>query len=101
MTSDQLKAQAETEIARVLEILRIRIQRQLEYDLTENIPRGIVTPEESRTHALRHSLVATIGEWLNWDEDQAINFAAEILEDCNLHQLAAFLFDQARNPAGN
>jgi hypothetical protein len=74
--------------------LHKRFGSQLPHDVLNNIPRGLVRFEAVSKHAVRTALVAAIGEHLSWDTAQVSNFAADLLEDSNIHDLAKIIRDR-------
>ena len=81
--SEQLEA--------VLSDIRRRARAQFEYNETDNIPKGIIQPEESIETALRHGIAAAINAISQWNPENAEKYAVEILEDCNCHQAVRYL----------
>lgn len=94
LTEREIKAsitEAIEEFSSFVAILHRRFASQLPHDLIGNAPRGLVQFDLLPKHAARVALVAAIGEYLSWDEKDAATFAAEILEDCNIHDLAKLI----------
>jgi hypothetical protein len=85
-------AEAMSELSRFLGILHTRFGSQLPYDILTNLPNGLVQRDQLAERALRVALVSTVGEYFGWDTDEVTIFAAETLEDSNVHNLAAFLY---------
>lgn len=71
------------------------INHQLEYDVLVNKKHGRIDDKtDIANHAIKIGLVHAIGKHIQWSTCDAISFAAEILEDCNLHGLAKELRDK-------
>lgn len=79
-----------TEIEEFLSKLRTYATGQAAYNLGTNVPKGILTAEQATaSHAIKSGVVHAIGELIGWSVDDAIDFAANILEDSNAHDEAA------------
>jgi hypothetical protein len=85
------------ELAGFISILHKRFGSQLPHDVLNNLPANMVQYEKLPKHSVRMALVAAIGEYLNWDTEQVARFAAETLEDSNIHYLAKIVYDQLEN----
>jgi hypothetical protein len=85
------------DLSQFLGILHKRFGSQLAYDIQTNLPSGRVERGSLASHAVRVALVAAIGEYLNWDTEQVCRFAAQALEDSNIHYLAKLIYDQLGN----
>ena len=61
--------------------------KQFKYNLDVNVPNGM-KPELAPQHAITSALVLNANKRTGWDSEAAINLAALIVEDVNLHDLA-------------
>jgi hypothetical protein len=86
-------ADAMAELSRFVALLHKRFGNQLPYDIFVNLPAGNVQRHTLAKHALRVALVAALGEYQQWDTEAVTRFAAEQLEDVNLHYLASLLYE--------
>lgn len=63
---------------------------QATYSQITNVPCGILSHEQANAaHAIKSGVIRAMGELLEWSIDDAIEFAADILEDSNAHSEAA------------
>ncbi|MDE2105878.1 MAG: hypothetical protein KGL39_52130 [Patescibacteria group bacterium] len=76
-----------------LALVRDRIYKQYEYDCTKNVECGVTTLAEAQTgeNAIKCGLVSAVGHLVKWSVEDAIEIAADILEDVNAHPEAAEL----------
>ena len=89
----QACAAASVAFANFVALLQKAFNNQLTYDLQVNLPNRIVTAEAIPDHTLKVALATAVGEYYHWEADAVTRRAAEILEDSNLHHLAADLFE--------
>lgn len=88
---------AANRIGEVNAIIARRILTQFIHNLTHNRPRYLhlaktERPEEAYDplrHATHCGLMAGVAEVINWDVELAIQLAANLLSECNLHPEAA------------
>jgi len=85
-------AEAMAELSRFEALLHRYFAMQFPYNLHTNLPSGIVRREDLPQHTLRSALVSAIGEFHRWEPDPITHVAAHILEDSNVHDLAAILY---------
>ena len=76
----------------LLQSIRDSALSQFEYNLKENIGRGILTVGECAEHAVAQGVVSGVSKMHKWDINQQIELAAKMLEDVNAHREAAILF---------
>jgi len=70
--------------------LQRRATNQLLYDLTTNVPCGILDHEQATgPHAIRAAIAGAVGSLVKWDITEALEIAADIAEDVNAHSEAA------------
>lgn len=91
-------AEAMAELSRFEALLNKYFAMQFPYDLHTNLPSGLVRREDLAQHALRSALVSAIGELCGWEPDAVTELAAQILEDANIHDLAAVLYAEVPRP---
>lgn len=89
--------EAVEEMSRFIAILHKQFGSQLPHDVLYNLPNGMVQRDELPKHAVRVALVSAIGEYLNWGTEDVARFAAETLEDSNIHHLAKIVYEQIEN----
>jgi len=85
-------AEAVAELSRFVALLHKYFAMQLPYDIHTNLPSRVIRREDLPQHTLRSALVSAIGEFQGWEPDAVTKLAAEILEDSNIHDLAAVLY---------
>jgi len=90
-------SRAVEELGAFISILNKRFGGQLPHDVFSNLPDGVVQLQTLPKHAVRLALVGAIGEYLNWNTDQVSHFAAEVLEDSNVHDLAKLVYELIQN----
>lgn len=75
---------------KVLANIKQSAESQYKYDLNTNIPNkiGDITLDNAATHSINSGLINAIGKWINWEPDDAIRFAFDVLEDNNVHDVA-------------
>ena len=67
-----------------------RAAGQALYDLTTNIPTGIIGINDwTPKHAVNRGIVGAIGRHVDWDIVEALELCADILEDVNAHTESA------------
>lgn len=66
-----------------------RATSQAMYDNFTNVPAGIIQPSEVGPESLRRALPGALGTYLEWDVIDALQLAADILEDVNAHDECA------------
>lgn len=70
--------------------LQRRATNQLLYDLTTNVPCGILNWDEANAqHAIRSAIAGAVGSLVKYDVSEALEIAADIAEDVNAHSEAA------------
>ncbi len=70
--------------------LQRRAMQQALYDLTTNVPCGILTRAQANgEHALKCAIAGAVGEFVQWGISEALEVAADIAEDVNAHSEAA------------
>jgi hypothetical protein len=88
-TNEQIKMEAADKLSTLMLSIADSVKSQLLYNITENIPRGIIKADEASDHAINSGLVSALGKHLQWDVYGAMELAADILEDVNAHSEAA------------
>ena len=96
LNPEQRFSDAFEELARFIGILHKRFANQFAYDLLTNLPAGTVTPETLQQHSFHVAIVATIGEYLEWDAEAVTMFVGKVLEDSNIHGLAEVVFSKTK-----
>jgi hypothetical protein len=100
LTEGEIKAcmtEGIEEFSSFVATLHRRLASQLPHDVLNNVPRGLVRFEAVSKHAVRTALVSAIGEYLSWDTEEVATFAAEILEDSNLHDVSKLVLQRIEN----
>lgn len=90
--------EAMAELSRFVALLHKYFAIQFPYDLHTNLPSHLIRRQDLPQHTLRSALVSAIGELHRWEPDAVTQFTAQILEDSNVHDLAAVLFAEVRPP---
>lgn len=88
-------AEFNTNLAALLSEISRSAYAQFDYNKKTNIPSGYMKPEESAANAIRHGVAKAINLAAEWDCDNAISYAEEILEDANCHEEAKAMRDAA------
>lgn len=65
--------------------------RQFIYNEKTNVPRGIMPPQDSIPFAIRSGVASAVNSAAEWDCQNAIDYAHDILEDANCHEHARAL----------
>jgi len=86
------KEKFDVELADLLATIKDKAQRQYAHSIKNNIPAGILTAAEVIPNALAHGIVSTWSERNGWAIEPALQLAAELLEDVNAHEEAAYLY---------
>jgi hypothetical protein len=89
-------AEAMAELSRFIGLLHKYFAQQFPYDVHTNLPSGLVQRKDLAQHSVESAIVSVISEMYRWDTDAATQFAGRILEDSNVHDLAAVVFSFAR-----
>lgn len=89
-------AEVKAEIANLAQAMEDRAVAQYNYSIKENIPRGILKPEEVGDNAVRTGIVAALTQKHEWDISLLQELCADILEDANDHETAAELRAKAQ-----
>lgn len=79
----------QTELNRLLPKIIERVKAQAEYNITTNVPQGIVSREDCAGHALQSGIASALAAYLQWDCGAAADLAADLLEETNFHDAAA------------
>jgi hypothetical protein len=93
---DQITQAANAELAKFLDALHRRFQAQFAYNLQVNIPNGIARPEDVPCDTVRGAIVSAINDCHQWSVTEALRHAAELLEDANVHDIAAVVYGALR-----
>lgn len=89
-------AEVKAEIANLAMVMEERAVVQYRHSIKENIPRGILKPEEVGDNAVRTGIVAALTQKHEWDIPVLLGLCADILEDANDHETAAELRAKAQ-----
>lgn len=85
-------------IAQLTALLVRRCSHQLHQELLVNVPTGISPRRFDPDVVLRRALPGVVGEFLKWDTTDAIDFAADVAEDVNAHDVAGKIREMATVP---
>lgn len=88
-------AEFNTNLAALLSEISRSAYAQFDYNEKINIPSGYMKPEESAANAIRHGVANAVNLAAEWDCDNAVEYAHEILEGANCHLEAQSLRDAA------
>jgi len=78
-------AEFNTALAGLLAEISRAAYAQFDYNEKTKIPQGIIQPEESAGGAIRHGVIHAVNMAGEWDTENAIQYAHDILEDANCH----------------
>lgn len=68
-----------------------RVMEQYDYNVETNVPAGRLSEEEAAPNAMRSGLVGAITEMCKWSVGEATDLCADIMEDVNDSETAAYL----------
>jgi hypothetical protein len=91
-----LHAELNDKIEAITSALRARAIAQLSYDVSTNLPKGILNRDELIENALNQGFTSGAAAYHQYGCEPAVNLAYSILEDCNCHREAKALVDEAR-----
>lgn len=89
-------AEVKAEIANLAIVMGEGAVAQYKYSIKENIPRGILKPEEVGDNAVRTGIVAALAQKHEWSISSLLELCADIMEDANDHETAAELRAKAQ-----
>jgi hypothetical protein len=95
-TKEEASAQFSALLNGFILLVRDRALVQFTHNLEKNVPANIVALEDCPLHALRIGVAAAINKQGEWGCENAVEFAAEILEDANCHGETAALLAAAK-----
>lgn len=89
--ADRLRPVLES-IATFCADLQRRATQQAVYNALHNVPCGIYQPADCTAEAaLRSAVAGAVGQFVQWDINGALHFAADIAEDVNAHHEAEII----------
>lgn len=86
---DKIQREETKKIGAFMAMFMEKAMSQLRYDIEQNIPKGYLGVEGIRDHALKSAIASSIGTYLEWSIDPALQMCVDILEDVNAHKEAA------------
>jgi hypothetical protein len=90
-TKQQAILEFEANLNKLLFNIRQKAENQFKYNLETNVPRNILTIDQTAQHAINQGFTSAFNTVNGWDCDAAIRIAFDILEDCNAHTEAKAL----------
>lgn len=90
---DELSKRLGEEQGLFLDILAKRFLTQAFYEVMTNVPTGLTRREDAPREGFKRALVGAVAHYLRWDLKQTQEFAADVLEDVNFHDLAQVVRD--------
>ena len=93
---DTLKAQL-AEVNKFCANLQQAMTERVIYNLTTNVPAGILKPSQaSAADAIKSGVVSTMSRFLDYGVGECIEFSADLCENVNAHTVSQYLRGCAR-----
>lgn len=93
--SQALKAEFAVKLEKLLTAIAEKAQRQFDYSLLTNVPKGVLKSDEIVDNAIDSGLVGGASHISEWGVEKTISLALDILEDSNCHTEARALSEAA------
>lgn len=81
-------ADVQGELVKLTKQVIAKVKDQADYNLTTNVPRGIVAKEDAVEHSINHGVAGGIAAYCRWDALRAAEIAAALLAEVNMHEAA-------------